>query len=246
MIKIVIIDGQKDYRDHVQLFLSAQDNFKVVGVGEDGYEAINLTVKFQPDIVLMDINLPLLDGARVASILRCRSPATAIIIITNIDNDEYIQRAISNGVAGYFLKSSGVANLGTVIKAVCNGGCFISPQITARVFRSIYHEAGCKAALKPSEEQNFRLAMVSEPELCILSLIGGGFSNKEIAAMLQLKEGTVRNYISSILHKLKLRDRTQIAIYALVYGFTVKEMTWTLETYPVSGLLPCALLPRAG
>ena len=224
MIKIVIVDGQKDFRDHVELFLSAQDDFEVVGIGKDGYEAIDLTVRLQPDIVLMDINLSLIDGARAASILRCRSPSTAIIIITNIDNDEYIQQAISNGVAGYFLKSSDMTNLGMVIKAVHNGGCFISPQITARVFKYMYYGATQAAFPLEGKKSLALLAELSELELCIISLIGQGFSNKEIAENLQLKEGTVRNYISSILHKVKLRNRTQIAIYALAHGFISTEM----------------------
>jgi DNA-binding NarL/FixJ family response regulator len=223
MIKIVLIDGQKDYRDHVQLFLSAQDDFEVVGVGKDGYEAITLTTKLQPDIVLMDINLSLIDGARAAAILRCHSPASAIIIITHIDNDDYIQRAISSGVAGYFLKNNDTTNLTTVIKAVHNGGCFISPQITAKVFRFISHEARYKTAYQPLVEKEFQLPEISELELCIISLIGQGFSNKEIAGKLDLKEGTVRNYISSVLHKIKLRDRTQIAIYAITHGFAGVE-----------------------
>jgi DNA-binding NarL/FixJ family response regulator len=226
MIKIVLVDGQKDYRDHVQLFLSAQDDFEVVGVGKDGYEAISLTVKLRPDIVLMDINLSLIDGSRVASILRCRSPASSIIISTNIDNDEYVQRAISNGVAGYFLKNSGVINLETVIKAVYNGGCFISPQITAKVFRYMYHEARYKPVHQALMEKQ-PLSEVSELDLCIISLIGQGLSNKEIAEKLELKEGTVRNYISSILRKMKLRDRTQIAIYALIHGFSGLELSMT-------------------
>jgi DNA-binding NarL/FixJ family response regulator len=225
MIKIVIIDGQQDFRDHVQLFLSAQDDFEVVGVGQDGYEAINLTVRLQPDIVLMDINLSFIDGVRAASILRCRSPETAIIIVTNIDNDDYIQRAISNGVAGYFLKNSDMTNLEMVIKAVHKGGCFISPQITARVFMHMYHGTWHKAALPLNRKKPVDLlSELSEPELCIISLIGQGFSNKEIAETLQFKEGTVRNYISSILHKIKLRNRTQIAIYALIHGFINAEM----------------------
>jgi DNA-binding NarL/FixJ family response regulator len=219
MIKIVIADGQDVYRDNVKSFLSTQKDFEIIGTGKDGYEAIKLTVALQPDIVLMDIHLPLIDGAWVSAILKFRSPATSVIILSDFTDDEDIQRAICNGVAGYLVKASDLDYLARVIRIVYNGDCFLSPKIVTRVFRFISTIATHKTLPIPGNDK-MPFPEISAVETLIMSYIGQGLSNKEIAEKLKLKQGTIRNHISAILKKTNLRDRTQIAIFAITRGLT--------------------------
>jgi DNA-binding NarL/FixJ family response regulator len=220
MITILIADSQAIYRDDIEFFLSAQKDFKLIGIGKDGYEAIKLAVELQPDIVLMDIYLPLIDGARVAAILKYRSPATSIIILSDFNNDESIQQAIYSGAAGYLEKASDLNYLAGVIRLVYNGDCVLSPKIAARVFRFISPMVMDKTVLTMPHGDRMPFPNISTIEFLIISYIGQGFSNKEIAEKLKFKQGTIRNYISSILKKIHLRDRTQIAIFAITQGFT--------------------------
>jgi DNA-binding NarL/FixJ family response regulator len=222
MIKIVIADGQDVYRDNMKSFLSTQKDFEIIGTGKDGYEAIKLTLDLQPDIVLTDIHLPILDGAWVAAILKFRSPATSVIILSDFTNDEDIQRAICSGVAGYLVKASDLDYLARVIRIVYSGDCFLSPKIVTRVFQFISTIATHK--LLPIPENNkMPFPKLSAVETMIISHIGQGLSHKEIAEKLKLKQGTIRNHISVILKKTNLRDRTQIAIFAITRGLTSNE-----------------------
>lgn len=221
MIKIVIVDGLDVYRNDLRLVLSTYNDFEIIGMGKDGYEAIKLTVDLRPDIILLDIHLPFIDGVNVAAILKYRSPATSVIIMTNLDNKEYVQQAIRNGVAGYLVKETDRDYLAVVIRAVHNGDCFLSPKIVSGIFRCI--STPYKTSLGVSKNDRVQLSNISDIEILIITYIGQGLSNKEIAEKLTLKEGTVRNHISSILHKTKLRDRTQIAIHAITQGFTANE-----------------------
>lgn len=222
MIKIVIVDGQAVYRDDLLVVLSAYNDFEIIGIGKDGYEAIKLTVDLRPDIVLMDIHLPLIDGVKVAAILKHRSPSTSVIIMTNFDHKEYVQQAIRSGVAGYLVKETDKDYLAGVIRVVYNGDCFLSPKIVTGIFHCI-STIPYKTPLRVSENDKFQLSKISDIEILIITYIGQGLSNKEIAEKLTLKEGTIRNHISSILHKTKLRDRTQIAIHAITQGFIANE-----------------------
>jgi DNA-binding NarL/FixJ family response regulator len=243
MIKIVIIDGQEAYRESLKPLLSAQQDFEVAGVGKDGYDAIRLVDSLKPDIALLDIKLDLIDGVKVSSILKCRSVSTAIIILTDVDDTRYVLGAICNGVSGYLLKNSGIEILARAIRAAYKGGCLLTPEIAAKTFRifSEFFQAFPKelaafpketaafsqtATAQRTTKQLYRLQEASEPlplniskmELQIMNYIGQGLPNKEIAERLRLREGTVRNYISSVLQKTGLHDRTQVALYAVKAG----------------------------
>jgi DNA-binding NarL/FixJ family response regulator len=245
MIKIVIVDGQDVYRNELQVVLSNYNDFKIIGIGKDGYDAIKLTVDLHPDIVLMDIHLPLIDGVTVASILKYRSPATSVIIMTNFNNKDYVQQAICNGVAGYLVKETDRDYLAAVIRAVYNGDCFLSPKIVTGIFRYIF-SAQYKTPLSILQNNKVQLADISDLEILIVSYIGQGFSNKEIAEKLKLKAGTVRNHISSILQKTKLRDRTQIAIHAVTHGFTSNDSLAGEKAAEANKFLPGQRKPRQG
>ncbi|MDR2019661.1 MAG: response regulator transcription factor [Treponema sp.] len=219
MIRIVIIDGYEHYRLDLNLLLSREADFKVVGIGRDGYDAIHLTSSRKPDITLVDIDLPLIDGTKVIPLLKQHSPATRVIIYTTVDGDEYVKNAIVNGVSGYLLKDDQY-NLIEGIRTVYTGNNFMAPHITTRAFRIL------SALIKDQRQKSCQLngenkttpSHISRMEFLVTAYIGQGFSTKEIALILHLREGTVRNYISSILQKIGLRTRTQVAIYALKNG----------------------------
>jgi DNA-binding NarL/FixJ family response regulator len=218
MIRIVVIDSEERYRQQITAYLSTQKDFEILKTGKDGYEALRLVDTLKPDILLLDINLRYIDGVQVTSILRFRSPRTAIIILTTLEDDEYVLKAICNGASGYLLKSSALDGLAEGIRTVHTGGSFMTPRIAAKAFRlfsEIVKERPREMYLFPKR----KLPNISGIEFRITTGIVQGLSNREIAENLHLQEGTVRNYISSILQKTGLRNRTQVAIYAIKNGW---------------------------
>jgi DNA-binding NarL/FixJ family response regulator len=209
------------------MILSTQGDFEVLGVGKDGYEAIKLVDSLKPDIALIDINLHFIDGARVIPILKDRSPTTAIIIHTSFDSEEHIHTAICSGASGYLLKGPEIDNIAEKIRTIHKGGSLMTPEITTKVFRMFSKLAKNTYKLPgvyPIPKVNRPLpSNISKIELRIMSFIGQGLSNREIAQQLCLREGTIRNYISSVLQKTALRDRTQVAIFAIHNGLRLEE-----------------------
>lgn len=238
MIRIAIVDDQEMVRESLRILLQAQTDFEVVGIGKDGYEALKLVSTLRPDVLLLDIRMPVMDGVEATETLKLKSPKTAIIILTTFDDDEYVLRAIKNGASGYLLKSAGLDELAQAIRTVHGGGSLMSPDVATKAFRLFSalakneeHKRVPLSKGAPSPPKNGPVSSESVPlrepdlpttltktELQIVSLIGQGWANKEVASKLGLSEGTVRNYISSILLKTELRDRTQIAIYAVRHG----------------------------
>ncbi|WP_010263493.1 response regulator [Treponema primitia] len=228
MIRIVIIDGQDSDRSKAEVVLSAQNDFQIVGVGKDGYDAITLVEICKPDIVLLDIDLPDLNGVKVASILKCRFPNTSIIIFTYLNDDKYALNAICNGVSGYLLKNTDMEKLAEIIRVINDGGCHISPYVAAKVFphvsrlaRKEYPQLATQFPAQPPDTQF--PANLSRQELQITNYVGLGLENQEIAKKLFLKIGTIRNHITVILQKTSLRNRTQLAVFAVQNGLT-KEL----------------------
>jgi DNA-binding NarL/FixJ family response regulator len=218
MIRLIIIDGCEEYRKGIELALSTQNDFDIIATGKDGYDALKLTETLEPNIMLLDINLSYIDGVKVTSIIKCRSPDTSTIILTNIDDEEYMFKTICSGASGYLLKNIAPERLALAIRTVYNGGSLLNPGIATRTFRMISdlvrggrHRKIQKPAL-PTD--------ISRSELKIMSFIGEGMSNREIANQMQLREGTVRNRVTTILQKTGLRDRTQVAIFAINQGLT--------------------------
>lgn len=238
MIRIAIVDDQEMVRESLRILLQAQADFEVVGIGKDGYEALKLVSTLQPDVLLLDIRMPVMDGVEATETLKLKSPKTAIIILTTFDDDEYVLRAIKNGASGYLLKSAGLDELAQAIRTVNGGGSLMSPDVATKAFRLFSalakkeeHKKGPSSNAPPLPHRNSVAppepgppekpglpTNLTKTELQIMSLIGQGWANKEVASKLCLSEGTVRNYISSILLKIELRDRTQIAIYAVRHG----------------------------
>ena len=235
MIRIVIIEGQSEYRHYLYEYLSNEKDFEVVGFGGDSYEAVKLVDEYKPDIVLMDMDLPLGDGMKTASLIKYRSPQTSVII----SDDGRERRLFSfffSGISGYITKQENSALLCHAIRAVFHGGRLISPEFIVKFrkiannlagnilrtrgdLRSSQFSEGKPNSKKYSGDALSELPWTISPsEIQIMSFVGQGFTNREIAEKLSLTEGTVRNYVSSVLQKTGFRDRVQVAIYAVKAG----------------------------
>ncbi len=217
MIRVAIVDDQDLVRDSLKILLGSQGDLEVVGLGKDGYDALRLAETLKPDVLLLDIRMPIMDGVEATAVLKKKSPETAIVILTTFDDDEYVLKAIRNGASGYLLKSAGTDELAQAIRTVRAGGSLMTPEIATKAFRLFSELARTSGGASAGEASDIP-SELSRTELQIISLIGAGLANKEVAAELDLGEGTVRNYISSILQKTGLRDRTQIAIFAVRNG----------------------------
>jgi DNA-binding NarL/FixJ family response regulator len=220
MIQVVIIDAQDSERNHSELVLLTQSDFKIVGTGKDGYDALRLVENFKPDILLLDINLSYIDGVNASSILKKRFPHMAIIILTCLENDAYAFNALCNGVSGYLLKSRDMKKLVEVIRVVHEDGCHVlSPHIAAKIFPRVSQAARKES---PVTQDLFSPVNLTRTELQITCFVGEGLENHEIAEKMTLKTGTIRNHITVILQKTSRRNRTQLAVFAAQNGL-IKE-----------------------
>jgi DNA-binding NarL/FixJ family response regulator len=218
VIRLLIVDDQSLIRESLELLLHGRGDIEVVATAKSGEEAISLALETRPDVILMDVRLPGMDGVSAMAEIRRGLPEAQVIILSTFDNDEFVFRALRNGARGYLLKSIPIAELVESIHKVHAGEALMNPEVTAKVFAHFAREASPPDDLPPAPEPS---AEKTEPprlnrsEEAIVELIAQGFSNKEITVRLSLSEGTVRNYISSILLKTGLRDRTQVAIWAV-------------------------------
>ncbi len=221
MIRIMIAEDQELIRQSLEIMLSGKSDFEIVGTAANGRETVDLAFKILPDVILMDIRMPDLDGVQCIEIIKGKFPQIKIIVLTTFDDDEYVFNALKNGASGYLLKGISLSELIDAIKTVFKGGALINPNIASKVVRLFSQMAHADYRIKVAENA---LQELNLNERKIIQMIGIGLSNKEITDKLKLSEGTVRNYISCILSKLSLRDRTQIAIYAVQAGLTLKNM----------------------
>lgn len=220
MIRVMIAEDQELIRQSLEILLSDKPDLEIVATAANGREAVELAQKLLPDVILMDIRMPELDGVQCIELIKDKYPQIKIIVLTTFDDDEYVFNALKNGASGYLLKGISLNELIEAIKTVVKGGALINPNIASKVVRLFSQMAHADYRIKVDESAVHEL---SPNELKIMQLIGIGMSNKEITDKLKLSEGTVRNYISGILSKLALRDRTQIAIYAVQTGLTLRN-----------------------
>ena len=220
MVKVLIVDDQELIRESLKIVLSTHDDIDVVGMAGDGFEVLDILKREKVDVILMDIRMPRMDGVFCTKAVKEQYPTTKIIILTTFDDDDFVFSALKYGASGYLLKGVGMDELYQAILTVDSGGAMINPDIATKVFSMFSKMSQNNYSIQVDESC---LDDISKPEWRVIQQVGFGLSNKEIAQKLFLSEGTVRNYLSSILSKLDLRDRTQLAIWAVQTGQTTKD-----------------------
>mgnify|MGYP005828975301 CR=1 FL=1 len=215
MIKVMIADDQELIRESLGIVLGANPDMEVVGMAADGRQVLEMIPQEKPDVILMDIRMPGMDGVECTRQVKEKYPDIFVIVLTTFDDDEYVYGALKYGASGYLLKGISMKELAEAIRTVISGRAMINPEITDKVVKLFNQMARSNYAIQVDEAQTKEL---TKTEWKVIQKIGCGFSNKEVASDLCLSEGTVRNYLSSILAKLDLRDRTQLAIWAVQTG----------------------------
>jgi DNA-binding NarL/FixJ family response regulator len=216
MIRALIADDQVLVRDGLQLIIDAQPDMEVVGTAGTGIEALDAVLDLDPDIVLMDIRMPDLDGIAATRKIheRCGDSAPKIIVLTTFSLDEYVLDALHAGASGFLLKDTPKADLVAAVRTVAQGDGLLSPSVTRSVIEELVRT-------RPRPRTERRLDDLTAREREILVLIGRGSSNAEIAASLFISEGTVKTHVSRVLMKLGLRDRVQAVVLAYETGLIV-------------------------
>ncbi|MFQ5401306.1 MAG: response regulator [Anaerolineae bacterium] len=207
-IRIILADDHNVLRQGMAQVLQAQPDMTVVAQAGNGREALELTRQHQPNVVLMDINMPEMDGVEAARKITARLPQTGVIILTMYRRDDYVFEAIKAGASGYLLKEVELDELLTAVRAVAGGEAVIDPAIAGRVLAEFRRPKAGKPETEP----------LAERDVEILRLLAGGLSNQEIADQLHLSEKTIRNRLSLIFRQLHLKNRTQAALYAMREG----------------------------
>jgi len=207
-IKVIIADDSDFVRDGMKIILDVDDDFEVIGCASNGKEAITLAKENQPDVFLMDIQMPVMDGIEATKII-VEENLGKVLILTTFDDDELVKQALNNGAKGYLIKNHTPDHLKSMIKSVYNGTGVMEEKILESL-------ANMDTAIKRGNmHEQFDSSQYSERELEIIREVAEGLSNKEIAAKLFISEGTVKNYITSILSKEGLSHRTALAVYYL-------------------------------
>lgn len=201
----MIVDDDALIRDSLQLILDMEDDFQVIGTAINGQEALTLCEERLPDIVLMDVRMPVMDGVMGTRYLREQFPEVKVVILTTFKEENYIKEALKHGASGYILKSQPAESIVETLRSVAKGSMVLEAEVASSL----------TAFIDDRQKADPEAFQVTAREMTVLELIGAGFSNKEIAMQLHLSEGTVRNHISALLEKLALRDRTQLAIFYL-------------------------------
>lgn len=215
MIKVLIVDDQELFRESLKVVLGVSENIQVTDAVSGVTQALSSAEQKRPDVVLMDIRMPGMDGVEGTRLFKKRWPNIKIIVLTTFDDDEYIFGALKNGASGYLLKGSSISKLSESIRIAYEDGAIITPTVATKVIHQFSNMAQHSSRLQVDREA---IKDISRSEWQIIQTVGCGMSNKEIAQELALSEGTVRNSIISILFKLGLRDRTQLAIWAVQTG----------------------------
>jgi DNA-binding NarL/FixJ family response regulator len=212
--KILITDDEELVRTGFRMILEAQDGFEVLGEASNGSEAVEMARSLQPDVILMDIHMPEMDGLEATRLIVQdeATPDSKVLILTTFDQDEYVYKALRAGASGFLLKRTPAATLVEGIRVIANGDALLAPSVTRRLIDQFAHSP------EPNKPPSEALKVLSERELEVLTLVAKGLSNSECAEQLFLSEGTVKTHVKRIYTKLDLRDRTQAVIFAYQTG----------------------------
>ncbi len=209
MIKVMLVDDQKLVRQGIQMLLESEEDIQVIGQANNGAEALDLAASLKPDVVLMDVRMPVMDGVTATQAFSQQFPKVGVIILTTFDDDEYIFEGLKAGARGYLLKDISSEEMAAAVRTVAAGGALIQPSITRKVLAEFSRLSATPAA------KTVQLAdPLTERELEVLRCLTEGLSNKEIAEKLVITEGTVKNHVSNLIAKLNVRDRTQAILKA--------------------------------
>lgn len=215
MIRVLIVDDQELFRESLKVVLGVGREIEVTEAVPTVAEALESAARHRPDVVLMDVRMPGTDGVEGTRIIKDRWPGIRVIVLTTFEDDAYVFGALKYGASGYLLKGSSVSELSDAIRTAYHGGAVLDPGVTGKVVDQFSRMARSVPEIQTEERAAEGL---SRSEWPIVRAVGRGLSNREIARELCLSEGTVRNALSSILFKLGLRDRTQLAIWAVRTG----------------------------
>ncbi len=214
-IRVLVVDDQELVRAGFSVILSAADGITVVAEAADGEAAVAQAAEHQPDVVLMDVRMPGMDGLEATRMITSAAPAPKVVILTTFDLDDYVYAALRAGASGFLLKDSPRSDLIAAVRVAANGDALLAPSVTRRLIEAF---ARRPPEMSPSPSQ---LASVSAREREVLMLLARGRSNAEIAAALVVSEATVKTHVGSLLSKLGLRDRVQAVILAYETGLIV-------------------------
>lgn len=209
-MKLLLCDDQAVIRDGLELLLKLEKDFQVVGCAQDGAEAVELAARHQPDLVLMDLKMPGMNGIEATREIRRKFPHIKVLVLTTYDDDEWVFDALRAGASGYLLKDTPRQKLVEAVRGTVEGKSFVDPAVAGKLIQQVAGHQPQPASLLTRK--------LTERELDVLRLLAKGMTNAEIASALYLSEGTVRNHISAILEKLGVSDRTQAAIVAIRHG----------------------------
>ncbi|MGZ0146118.1 response regulator [Kribbella sp. WER1] len=217
MIRVLLADDEAMVRAGVRAILGTDDEIEVVAEAADGVEAVEAVRRHRPDVAVLDIRMPRMDGLAAGAEIRRTVPETAVVVLTTFSEDAYIARALGDGASGFLLKSGDPRELIAGLKAVADGAAYLAPKVAHRIIQELSGGAMTRAAA--AKEQ---VSALSPRELDVLGLVGAGLSNAEIAGRLYLVEGTVKAYVSAILQRLGVKNRVQAAIVAYEAGLVTR------------------------
>ena len=215
MVRVLICDDQAVVCEGLEMILDADPEIEVVGLAYDGAEALELIPSTQPDLVLMDLKMPVMNGIHATREIKKHTPEIKVLVLTTFGEDEWVFDAVRSGADGYLLKGTPREKLVAAIKGTVAGEAHIDPAVGGKLMAQV--------ARNPSPGDTTMAADLSDRELEVLKLLAQGLTNAEIAERLFLTRGTVRNYVSAILAKLDVEDRTQAAILAIRHGLVSAE-----------------------
>jgi DNA-binding NarL/FixJ family response regulator len=218
IIRILVTSANNEDCSRILKILSTQDDFDITGSAKDEYETIIKSESLQPDVLILDIQLQGISEEHLASVIHRKSPSTAIIMLNDRDDENYACLALKAGISGYLHKEKDIDKLTSAVKAVFWGGYYISASIIFKVFNTAALISQFPGQINGQSERNF-FTFLSAAERGIVSDLAQGYSDLEIAQHLHFSTGTIKNYLSSIKRKTKLKNRIQIVIFSLIYGF---------------------------
>ncbi|MFP8886850.1 response regulator [Streptomyces mangrovi] len=218
MIRVVITDDQMMVREGFSVLLNAQPDMEVVGEAVNGREAVEAVAGLEPDVVLMDIRMPVVNGLEATREICASGSAARVLILTTYDLDEYVYQALRAGASGFLLKDASAGQLADGVRTVAAGEALLAPTVTRRLIAEFSRLPASAGPRTPLRE---RIGDLTERETQVLALVARGLSNGEIADRLVVAESTVKTHVSRVLVKLGLRDRTQAAVFAYESGLVV-------------------------